>query len=205
MGIFKEYNIMDTSLTQASLHNASKEAAEMRRATFVAAIPSELSKREDDIQINLAKENASSRSKLRKIYNLMADLGKVAEPYIACGKGCSSCCKMNVKISQLEANQIGEKIGKKAKMLIKSKNYSSNEFIGIACIFLKDDACTIYDVRPFVCRKHIWFDTSAYWCDPSRSLDVTMPMIEFSGALGAFFDVTMKDGIGVHADIRDFF
>ena len=203
--MFKENNKMEASQTLASLHNASKVAAETRRAAFVAAIPLELSNREDNIQINLAKENASSRSKLRKIYNLMADLGKVAEPYIACGKGCSSCCKMNVKISQLEANQIGEKIGEKAKQLIKSKNYSSNEFIGIACLFLKDDVCTIYDVRPFACRKHIWFDTSAYWCDPSRSLDVAMPMIEYSGALGAFFDVSMKDGIGVHADIRDFF
>ena len=60
-------------------------------------------------------------------------------------------------------------------------------------------------MRPFVCRKHVWFDTSAYWCDPARSLKIEMPMIGFSGAEGAFLDVTKKDSGGIHADIRDFF
>ena len=164
-----------------------------------------MSKREDDIQASLAKENASPRSKLRKIYNLITDLGNVAEPYVACGKGCSSCCKMNVTISQIEANLIAEKLGIKSKQLANSKRHNSDEFIGIPCKFLKDDSCTIYDVRPFVCRKHVWFDTSSYWCDPERSLEVTMPMIEFSGAVAAFFDVTRKNSGGIHADIRDFF
>ena len=135
----------------------------------------------------------------------MTDLGRAAEPYVACGKGCSSCCKMNVTISQIEANLIAEITGLKSKQLTSSKTHRSDMFIGSPCVFLKDDTCTIYDVRPFVCRKHIWFDTSSYWCDPERSLEVEIPMIEFSGAFGAFLDVTRKDSGGVHADIRDFF
>lgn len=183
----------------------SRESAEIRRQNFVKAIPADLSQQEDNIQAKLAKENASTRSKLRKIYNLMTYLGNIAEPYVACKKGCSSCCKMNVTISQIEANLIGEKTGKRVNQLSKSINHNSDEFIGISCMFLKDGLCSIYDNRPFVCRKHLWFDTSPYWCDPERSLGVEMPMIEFSGAVGAFFDVTKTSSGGVHADIRDFF
>lgn len=187
------------------LLKTSRESAEVRRTNFVKAIPPELSEREDNIQAKLIKENASPRSKLRKIYNLIGDIGIVAEPYVACAKGCSSCCKMNVTISQIEANIISEKTGLNVKQLSNSKNHNSEEFIGIPCMFLKGDSCSIYEVRPFVCRKHVWFDTSPFWCDPERSLKVEMPMIEFSGAVGAFFDVTKKGAGGIHADIRDFF
>lgn len=197
--------ITSSPTDQTGLLATSKELAEIRSANFVKAIPPELSKRENDIQANLAKQNASQRSKLRKIYSLMTDLGNAAEPYVACGKGCSSCCKMNVTISQVEANLIAEKLGIKSKQLTNSKIHPLKEFIGIPCVFLEDNSCTIYDVRPYVCRNHFWFDTSSYWCDPSRSLEVNMPMIEFSGALAAFFDVTKKASGGIHADIRDFF
>lgn len=99
----------------------SRESAEIRRQNFVKAIPADLSQQEDNIQAKLAKENASTRSKLRKIYNLMTDLGSVAEPYVACAKGCSSCCKMNVTISQIEANLISEKTGIKVNQLSNNK------------------------------------------------------------------------------------
>lgn len=190
-------------------HNAilakSFECSTLRRVEFVKSIPPELSKREDEIQLTLTKKNASPRSKLGKIYSLLADLGQVAEPYIACGKGCSSCCKMNVTISQIEANLIAEKTGKKSKQLANSKTYNSDKFIGIPCVFLKDDSCTIYDIRPFVCKHHLWFDTSAYWYNPVHSLKVNVPMLQFSGAQNAFCDVTKKDSGGIFADIRDFF
>ncbi len=197
--------IISSSTDQIDLLEKSIKSIKIRSASFVNAIPHELSEREDNIQAKLANENASPRSKLRKIYNLMTDLGSAAEPYVACAKGCSSCCKMNVTISQIEANLISEKTGLNVNQLANSKNHDSEEFIGIPCIFLKDGSCSIYDVRPFVCRKHVWFDTSSYWCDPQRSLEATMPMIEFSGAAAAFFDVTKKDSGGIHADIRDFF
>lgn len=198
-------NIISITENQVEIIAKSIESATLRRSNYLAAIPPELSKIEDEIQFKLSNENASPRSKIRKIYNLMRELGNVAEPYVACGKGCSSCCKMNVTISQIEANNIAEKLGIKTKQLTISHNHNLNEFIGVPCIFLKEDSCTIYDMRPFVCRKHIWFDKSAYWCDPIRSLDVEMPMIGFSGAEGAFFEITKRNSGGVHADIRDFF
>lgn len=192
------------SAEQTERLSASTEAAKLRRAEFVKAIPPELSIREDTIQRKLASENASSRNKLQKIYSLMSELGKVAEPYVACGKGCSGCCQMNVTVSQLEANFIVKETGIKPARLTRSVRHSQDEFMGVPCPFLKEGSCSIYEARPYPCRKHISFDTSSYWCDPTRSL-VQFPMIEFSGAQGAFMDTARTTAGGVFADIRDFF
>lgn len=197
--------ITHISADHATRLSASTEAAELRRAEFVKAMPPELSKREDTIQRKLASENASSRNKLQKIYSLMADLVKAAEPYVACSKGCSACCQMNVMISQIEANFIEKETGIKPVQVTSSLLHSQDEFIGVPCPFLKDGSCSIYDVRPFACRKHLSFDTSPYWCDSARTLTVGFPMLEFSNAQDAFLDVTRLKTGGVFADIRDFF
>lgn len=192
------------SADQAARLSVSTEAAKFRRAEFVKAISPELSNREDTIQRKLASENASSRNKLQKIYSLMAELGKAAEPYVACGKGCSGCCQMNVTVSQLEANFIENETGIKPARVTRSVRHPPDEFMGVPCPFLKEGSCSIYEARPYPCRKHISFDTSSYWCDPTRSL-VEFPMIEFSGAQGAFMDIARATSGGVFADIRDFF
>ena len=190
---------------QAARLTASIEAAECRRAEFVKAIPPELSRREDTIQRKLASENASPRNKLQKIYSLMADLVKVAEPYVACGKGCSACCQMNAMISCIEANFIEKETDIKPAHVTSSLLHPQDKFIGVPCPFLKDASCSIYVARPFSCRKHLSFDTSSYWCDPAHSLDVKIPMVEFSGMEGAFLDIAQTASGGVFADIRDFF
>lgn len=190
---------------QTARLTASIEVAECRRAEFVKEIPPELSRREDTIQRKLVSENASSRNKLQKIYSLMSDLGKTAEPYVACGKGCSACCHMNVMISQLEVNLIEKETGIKATKISSTRLHGHDKYVGVPCPFLKDGSCSIYELRPFVCRKHVSFDTTAYWCDPDRVLGVEFPMIGFSGAEGAYFDITKATSGGVFADIRDFF
>lgn len=193
------------SKNQADLLAKSIESAELRRSDFIKAVPPALSKREDEIERRLVSENSSTRSKLRKIYHLMEELGQIRAPYVACGKGCSSCCKMNVKISQIEANIIAERTGMQSKQLPSSRSYKSDQFMGVPCVFLKEGSCSIYEIRPFVCRNHVSFDTTSYWCEPENSLHAEMPMLAFSGLLDAYFNITKKDSGGVHADIRDFF
>lgn len=190
---------------QIDLLAKSIESAELRRSDFIKAVPPELSKREDEIEKKLASENSSTRSKLRKIYYLMEELGQIRAPYVACDKGCSSCCKMNVKISQIEANLIAEKTGMQSKQLPSSRSYKPDEFMGVPCVFLKEGSCSIYEIRPFMCRNHVSFDATPYWCEPENSLHAEMPMLAFSGLLNAYFNITKKDSGGVHADIRDFF
>jgi len=160
--------------------STSIDSATYRRSQFIHAIPPALSAKEDNAQDQLASENSSSRSKLRKIYNLMTEIVQVAEPYVACQKGCSSCCKMNVTLSEVEAKYIEAEKGIKAERLSGSRRHDQNQFIGIPCPFLKEDVCSIYDVRPFACRKHLSFDTSPYWCEPERSQEVEIIVMEWT-------------------------
>ncbi len=180
-------------------------AIELRRASFVAGIPDELKAREDRIERALALKNASAHSKLGEIYRLVDEIAKFSIAHTPCGKGCSSCCRMNVEISEVEANKIQRETGSKFVPLRQSIMHPLTEFSGMACPFLTDDACSIYQSRPLVCRSHFSFDTTPHWCSPDRMGMVEVPLIRFDGVQAAFFSLTKRGNGGVFADIRDFF
>lgn len=188
------------------LAERSIEIANLRQSEFIASVPKELCDREDAIRKQLSRENASNRSKLRKVYNLVNELMEYSKPFTACDRGCSSCCNINVMISQVEADLIGERIGHKPITLREPKNHEIGYFNGIPCPFLKNDSCSIYENRPYVCRQHVCFDESSYWCDPIRTHKMNeMPLLRFSEAEAAMLDVGKLEHGGVFADIREFF
>jgi Fe-S-cluster containining protein len=183
----------------------SFEIAARRRGKFMASIPSDLAAREDNIAVNVVKENSSTKSKVWKLYLLADELMKLAAPHIACGRGCASCCKMNVMISVAEADRIGNTIGRKPANVVASRFHAGAEFVGVPCPFLNDDSCTIYQDRPLVCRTHSNFDKSAYWCAPDKMNDHEMPMVTFDGLRTALGKIAQTNALVVYADIRDFF
>lgn len=186
-----------------SRFHESCRVAEARRAMFMENISPALAEREDALPKLLRHENASRAAKLRRTFRLIDELLEAASPYVACKKGCSSCCHMNVTISALEAEQIQRATGRRAKQLSSSMSHPLGEFQGVQCPFLRDGSCSIYEVRPYMCRKHVNFDETAYWCDPQRMHTAELPMVSFSGPRDAYFDVIGPNG--VTADIRDFF
>ncbi len=88
------------------------------------------------------------------------------DSHIDCKKGCSYCCGLNVKVAIPELYIILEHLlnsreQKEIETIIKDlRQYiklmenttSRGERIMIKCTFLKDNKCSIYDVRPFACR-----------------------------------------------------
>ncbi|MTD34191.1 YkgJ family cysteine cluster protein [Paludibacterium denitrificans] len=192
-------------VSQEPLAQRNIQTAKANSEKFPAAIPAKIKQREDTIQRQLSLENASAFSKLRKLYHLLNELGAIAAPYIACGKGCSACCHMNVMVSQLEVALIEKEVGARPAPLQGSRVHNLETFNGVPCPFLTDGACSIYEVRPFACRKHMNFDSSAYWCAPDRSHKVEMPLVEYSSAESAYLGLTRIWGNGCFADIRDFF
>ena len=150
-------------------------------------------------------ENSSLKSKLGKVYKLVDELGEAATPFIACKKGCSACCKMNVSISSVEAEQMALHSQKNINHLKRSIAHDIGHFSGIACPFLIENACSIYEVRPYMCRAHVSFDTSSYWCEPERAYDAEFQRVEFSGAMAAYKAIHEKTSNSIFADIRDFF
>ena len=192
-------------IEQENILFASIKTATERRAKFTAMLPPEMTQREDSIAKKMALENSSNKSKLHKIYLLADEITQVAKPFIACGNGCANCCKMNVMISTVEAERIGNAIGSNPAKITASRRHDQSRFLGVSCTFLKNDSCSIYSDRPLVCRTHVAFDDSAYWCDPSRSTVKGMPMITFGGLQSALHEITAVSNKNVYADIRDFF
>lgn len=101
------------------------------------------------------------------------------ENKIECKMGCSYCCYAQVSLTPPEAFLIGHFIRenyslKKTDDLMKrssnnirlTKNKSIEERIDhwekTPCIFLDKDVCSIYEVRPFICRA--WHSLSVDQC-----------------------------------------
>jgi uncharacterized protein len=179
--------------------------AQERLHRFSASIDPRLLEAEDSAPTVLARLNASRGTKLRKIYRLLDELSTAAKPYVACAKGCSACCHMNVTISTLEAKRIEAVTGTRGTAPTESRHHPSTRFSGVPCPFLKESVCSIYADRPFACRQHHSFDLSDYWCKPERSQMQAMPLIRFEGLETAYRELTVASPGDLFADIRDFF
>ena len=182
-------------------------AASLRRLTaFAESLPSNLVKQERQLALELARLNASAKVKMRKVHQLIDKFGAATDGKVACKKGCSDCCKMNVTISDIEAAQIADHTGRRAVALKTSQMPDSSKFLGQPCPFLTANECSIYDHRPMACRQHFSFDETAYWCHPSRSLTVELKQLSLSGIDDAYMQILTARGTSHNlADIRDFF
>jgi Fe-S-cluster containining protein len=85
---------------------------------------------------------------------------------IACKAGCSSCCSLRVEIFDFEAIAIAQHVesaldeSTRARIVERlnsaseaAKGLLSSEHF-VPCAFLEDHKCTIYDMRPAMCRKY---------------------------------------------------
>lgn len=184
---------------------AAQARSKEKLLAFLAVIPKELDQRDDNIAETLRRENTSGKVKLGKIYSLLSDVSREVAPHVACAKGCSDCCKMNVSISIIEAERLSSVCGRKMASVNRPIRHSTDEFNGIPCPFLQNNACLVYEHRPYACRAHYSFDDTAYWCHPSRSNAAEFSLLESGGAKQAYQEVVMKSRLGGFADIRDFF
>ncbi len=184
---------------------AGKELAEGRRAGFLAAVPKPLLDREDAITGKVARENASARSKLKRVYRLMDEMSVYRAHHVACRRACSACCRMNITITALEAETIAAATGRPAAPVANSIEHQQDKFVGSPCPFLVADECSIYDNRPLSCRKHASYFITEKWCSPPHMNTVQAPLVRFGGLDEALTLLSTKKGTAVFADIRDFF
>jgi Fe-S-cluster containining protein len=118
---------------------------------------------------------------------------------------------MEVNLYQVEADYIAANTGFRTAEAPEGVERRKGGWIDSnrPCPFLKDDACSIYEFRPMVCRTHMSFEATNELCRPDNpNKDRKIPQINrdtsYPGAMKAYAELAARYGKGC-ADIRDFF
>lgn len=178
---------------------ADLKIAEKNQAKLKTIIPRKLQIKEAKIAKKLAKSSESDIEKLKQIYKLTDDLTARLSPITSCKAGCGSCCNINVSVTEPEAEIIAQHTG---RTLQSTNPIIKPNFHGLPCPFLNLNKCSIYSVRPYLCRRQLSIMPTEHWCHPDQSLDVEVPLIDFSELTKAFAGIAEKNTI---LDIRQWF
>jgi Fe-S-cluster containining protein len=147
-------------------------------------------------RINASTIKLTQADALRKLKRLYEKFGSALKPVsasVSCKAGCANCCHLLVLTSKLEAeamkeyvsshftgeqlSEFKEKIDKYKEILSSIIANSGGSFSKestytylssrIPCAFLdKNNCCSIYEARPFICRKYLVFDNPEVCANP---------------------------------------
>lgn len=179
-------------------------AIENARATFsvvAASIPKPLEEREAHLVEWYGRLKGNPMTKLRALYDFMAQVYGSIHKFTPCKKGCTSCCHYPVSIRDVEIKFIERETGiLRTKNILESENYH-----GLPCPFLQNNSCSIYPFRPFVCRRHITITKTAHWCHPDRANAAKFPLVNFSEVDRVFNAIVLESHSSKAWDIRQIF
>ncbi|MEO7305971.1 MAG: YkgJ family cysteine cluster protein [Ferruginibacter sp.] len=134
----------------------------------------------DDYIIQLKKLRAQNLNQTtQQVYNAIdgffVNAPEESKREIQCKAGCTACCFIDVDVSGDEAAMIidyctetGIEVDK--TYLTEQAAAGRRSYSALSrCVFLKDNLCSIYPVRPIACRKH-WVKTDPALCDFSNNI-----------------------------------
>lgn len=168
----------------------------------------DIGKRTSEGILDVLQTNASLKAKnvkLRRVVDIMAKEISVAA---VCKKGCSYCCHIAVTITNWEAEQLAAASGRKVStpdLKYPDIQQDQIDYGGVACPFLKNNACSVYDARPLACRSY--FNVSSYpeLCDSVKYPKQEVPQVGTSVIWNAHASINIDDPKLIVADIRAFF
>lgn len=163
------------------------------------AIEPELKRMLADVQ----RPGLSKKARVSKLRALASRVSESLASLSACqNQTCSHCCHIPVALTGTEAALIGEAVGRKPRK-VSAKVQLSQEFgYHRPCPFLKNDRCSIYAHRPFVCRTHMSLDESDRLCRLVPEVTVPVPLVDMTQFHSLYVELTVGEPL---ADIRDFF
>ncbi|HDX8437820.1 YkgJ family cysteine cluster protein [Aeromonas dhakensis] len=176
------------------------EFANVNREKIIKLFPASLSKKEEGLYLRMLKSKGNYLNKLSSLFSEMNEIYAYVDKYTPCEKGCSHCCYIPVAVSELEVEYI------ERSLKIKRKSFSEYDRTqSKPCPFLKNNSCSIYNVRPFVCRRHVVLTKTPYWCELERCNQETMPLLNFTETQKSFEYLVFKSGKNNFFDIREVF
>jgi hypothetical protein len=175
-------------------------------ASDVAGVQAKKVKKAEMALVNnlLAQAFTSGKSKVNRIVWLQraADqFAKAVGPHSACKMGCSHCCHIPVRVTHLEALQIGKAIGVEPTSNPKSLDVAAD--YSAPCVFLVDSACGIYQNRPVTCRTHLNMDADALLCELHHGSGIPVPLMDSRPF--AMASISISGEHGRISDIRHWF
>jgi len=95
-----------------------------------------------------------------RVEELTAQIAARRAGDLACGKGCTGCCKVQLSLSPLEADAVrlalaGLSMGTRERLRARARELAARGELApdAACVMLEPDGgCAIYASRPLVCR-----------------------------------------------------
>ena len=175
------------------------------RLAQMEALAPDLEQRQTDAALRAVHEPRSNRSRLGVALRLVDEFARVVEPLAACRRGCAHCCHIRVEMTQLEAERLGSAIGRAPKTRQRYMPAEEGAFgYDTPCPFLIEGECSVYEHRPFACRKHHSLDVDALLpARPAAEFAASVPRVSPNMALLAYA-AAITPSMGM-ADIRDWF
>lgn len=125
-----------------------------------------------DQVVRIAYESGSLESKRQKLMRLADRFHKAVAPRTACRSRCSACCHLPTMLYEQEAAALSKASGRTMASLPPRPPHealaAAKPFFGIPCPFLKGERCSVYEVRPLICRLHHSLNEGPEACDTTR-------------------------------------
>lgn len=178
--------------------DADRAVARKNLEKLSTVLPPDLQIQEEQQLSTFSLLAGTSLSKLYELYLFMDKLYTPLHHITPCKKGCSHCCRMPVSVSALELEYMKNRCRKLASHIGQVSSHTNSP-----CPFLAKGACSIYQVRPYLCRKHVTMTPSSYWCHPDRNA-VKVPQLLFTETFRVYDQILKESGhLGRVFDIRE--
>lgn len=179
-------------------YEASQKVAMANYRKFARNFPHKLAKLEDGAAKRARNRRTPLFVRLEELYKSMDEVFAFVKAYTPCQKGCDSCCHYAVAVPGIEAAYMERKLGIRCDPM-PMPNVKTH---GLPCPFLADGSCSIYQHRPYVCRKHVALQPESFWCHPDRSNRQGSIMLRFTRFDEAMASLCVEFGTTESRDIR---
>ncbi|MBD5802360.1 Flagellin N-methylase [Azoarcus sp. Aa7] len=124
-----------------------------------------------DQVIRIRYDSGSYEGKKLKFIRLADRFHKAVAPHTACRSRCSACCHLPTMLYACEASALANASGRTMATLPPREPSLSlaaaKQYFGKPCPFLKQDRCSVYEVRPVICRLHHSLNAGPEACNTS--------------------------------------